>query len=436
VNWHREEQLPSFDRPLSEEDAYQLLHNPRLGFEHDRQARSLVRAALLDPANKPLRDCLKQKVQRSYARFLEAHDPYFINMPRQGYFKPPSRNNRSIIICEMPDREVLWIPLKNLTRNLICTGRTGGAKTSWLRLLVAMILNAGGLIIVIDRKGDFLECETLCRPELNILPLKARELQIALLQPQFDVNSHINTLVAILKSHFSLHASSRLLTHSLFDLYQRNKEPRLDDWIPEIKTSRATDVRGYKEAALACIESLQKSSDGIFEYARSDCLERLTLREGCTIIDTSWLASDIASLIASILINHEFEARKRSRERRERPLFFLLDDSLAMVSGAQSFEVEGGTNPIANWAHLMRAFNMGMIVGVQNWCLISPVLKLNTENVVCVGAYDRDADELSRFMELTREQKQVLPELQPGEVVVICRGVYSKAIRGKFPEVL
>ena len=106
------------------------------------------------------------------------------------------------------------------------------------------------------------------------------------------------------------------------------------------------------------------------------------------------------------------------------------------IIGSKGYESEGHTSPIADWALLGRALNIGLVIGAQNFSLISPTLRNNCDTVVSMGSYGEDASALAKFMNLNREQASVLPLIRPGEAIAIARSQWPLALRGAVPEVV
>jgi hypothetical protein len=78
---------------------------------------------------------------------------------------------------------------------------------------------------------------------------------------------------------------------------------------------------------------------------------------------------------------------------------------------------------------------MGMVVSAQNFSLLHRALQHNTDGLMVFASYGRDAEELSRFMNLTREQAAMLPILRPGQAVALARSVWPLAVHGLVPRV-
>lgn len=302
-------------------------------------------------------------------------------------------------------------------------------------------------IVAFDRKGDLVESERLCRQGLPLFVFSCFEIVLAMLQPivqpvtKRTLTAFINITVQLLATQFRLYASRRLMLDTLHLLFRRVRQggtwPTLSEWIDcleKINVPAMSRYGQYKEALLFSLKGLYYELGDVLDYAASDFLERLFVTPGCFVINTSGISVESASLLASLLINHAYESRADADISQCQPIFFVLDDALPIVHGGTAAESEGGINPMSNWSMMGRSRRIGMIVAVQNFSLISPALRNNTDTICCFGSTGRDAEELSRHLNLTREQAAVLPVMRPGEVVVWARSVHPLAVYGRQPE--
>lgn len=296
-------------------------------------------------------------------------------------------------------------------------------------------------IVGFDRKGDLIDCAWLCQRELPVLVLRWQELQIAMLQAVGDVQRFINTLTQLLASHLSLFASRRLMLETLVLLFNRARRPAtwpvLDEWIDLIDRVRANALSRlgqYREALLYGLLEIKLSFGDVLSYAASDMIEKITRFQGLAIILTDGLSPPMASLLASLFVHDPYERRGLDQELAAHQLTYIFDDAGPLTYGSHPSEVEGGLNPLSTWAFHGRSRGIGFVVSAQNYSLISPVWRMNAANIVCCGAYGRDAQELKRDLHLTDAQAELLHVMQPGECVALCRGVWPLAVKGQFPE--
>ena len=289
-----------------------------------------------------------------------------------------------------------------------------------------------------------MDCELLANHRHAPLVLMAPELSIALFQPPAGVASSTfcSGIVQLLATHLNLFASRRLMSETL-DLVLRRKRqpgtwPLLSAWIDvieQIHVHAASRLGQYREAALYAIKSIYTELGSALDCARSSMLDILLAQSGCFIVVTDGLSAEAASLLASLIINYAFQQRARVDPRRLTPLIFILDDALPLIRAGSAGESEGGINPIATWAFMGRSRRIGLICAAQNYSEVAQALRNNADTVLCFGSYGKDARELARDLDLTREQASMLPVIRPGEVIAMARSVWPLACRGRVPEV-
>jgi len=299
-------------------------------------------------------------------------------------------------------------------------------------------------IVAFDRKQELVDCQLLTQGRAGVFPLMYRELELAMLQPVagMSVFAFTSVIVELLANHLNLMASRRLMRETLQILFKRPRQqgtwPTLSEWIDLIEKIRVDAVSRlgqYREAALYALKGIENELGEVVGFAASNLLERMYSQAGCFVIMTGGLSVEAASLLASLFINHAYLSREASDSGSRHPLIFVLDDALPLVRGNAAAESEGGINPLSTWAFMGRSRGIGFVVAAQNFSLISPVLRNNSDTVLCFGSYGRDAEELARHLNLDRDQAAVLPVLRPGEVVAIARSGWPLAVYGRVPEV-
>ncbi len=429
------------DDPL---DILQRFRDPGMRYGDIPGADLLAQARMLAVHDSYLADLHAHLEHDQMAKAVISGDPYYGNPPPSGTL-PPLEQGR-IPIARLLTDDVLSIPIEHLVRNMLLCGPTGSGKTNYLRILLAAVMKSpSGLVVAFDRKGgELVNCATLTTPGIPIWVLLFNELMLAALQKpdQVALDSFVNTFVQLTATQLNLFASRRLLGETLALQYKRERPqgrwPRLSDWIAtidNIHVNALSRLGQYREAALWSLKSIYRELWQVIDYAASNMLDELFKLRGCVVISTSGLSVEAESFLISLIINHAYLSRQNQDPDSIEPLIFVLDDSLPLVRGDTAREVEGGINPISNWAFMGRSRKISLVCAIQNFALISPALSNNSDTVLCFGSYGQDAHSLARYMNLTPEQAAVLPVIRPGEVIAIARSTWPVAIRGSVPEV-
>ena len=257
------------------------------------------------------------------------------------------------------------------------------------------------------------------------------------------MNRWINIITSLVATQLNLFASRRLLMETLQPLFRSNRSlgtwTTVSQWIHVIDKVRADPLSrqgGYREAALFALRTLYSELGSSIDYAASDFFERIFATPGCFIIRTGGLSVESASFLASLFANWIYESRGVPGRAPGHPVLFVMDDALPLIKGNTASESEGATsNPLATWSFMGRSRGIGFAIAAQNYSLVSPAFRNNAATVMAFGSYGRDAEEISRDLNLTSEQSTVLPLLQPGQVVAISRPVWPVPVMGRIPEV-
>lgn len=302
------------------------------------------------------------------------------------------------------------------------------------------------LIVAFDAKdGELVDCAFLARIGLPLFVLSFTDLAIAALQPpqNMAIGAFINVMTQLFAVHLDLFASRRLMGDTLDLLFKRRRAPGTWPWFSEwmatiekIHANAVSRLGQYREAALWAMKGVYRELGGVIDYTSSNMLEQIFSMQGCVVIHTGGLSVEARSLLASLFINYAFESRKGEDPDELRPLVFMLDDALPLLRGSAAADAEGGINPISTWSFMGRSRKIGICAAVQNFSLLSPAFSNNASTVLCFGSYGRDAEELARYMNLTRDQAAMLPVAQRGGVVAIARSVWPMAVRGRVAEVV
>jgi hypothetical protein len=420
---------------------HQTISEPMLRWADDPRRVKLSQRLMGNPFNAPLQRQFNKEVEKCQIKAMASGCPYYQNPPPPGFL---SQTPNSIRLCQvLPTEDIFSIPTQEFSKNVLVVGASGGGKTNNLRIIITGLVEAGATVVCFDRKGDLLDCKILSNPKLPIIARTWEETPIALLQPPTGIGKtpFVTTFVEILAAHLDLFASRRIMLETLHMLFQREKEkneggrPTLTKWIEMLSNIQAkgfTRQGQYKEASLLALKEIAWAFEsGIIDYEKSSLVEKITAFQGCTVIETGGLSARVASIYTSVFINWAYE--RRGIERHERGCFFILEDSLPLVTGSHAKESEGGINPLSNWAFMGRSRNMGLIVSAQNFGLISPALRNNTDNIIVCSSSGEDIGALARHLQLTREQAAKIFVLQPGEVIVFSGSVHPLPMFGISP---
>ena len=425
---------------LSPEEALAILQHPMMLAAHDPKIVKLVKLLRFCPSPE-FAGMLRREIRMRRFAAQAFVDAFLENYPPRKKLPPVQPGRIPLVKLQTGGTMSLEVGLGGTARNILLCGPTGSGKTNALKVILTAA-SGKSIIVVFDKKGDLAEVAEF-QQQGEVVCIDAREIKLAMFQPipKMRVEDFVAIITEILARGLNLMASRRLISDVLTMMFTRKNNgstrvslSQLIEDIERIRANSLSRLGQYREAVLYALKDLLRRSGGILDYTESNFLQEVFSRCRTFIIDCGNIPVDHLSLIVSLFYMHVYESRRISRTNYP-PLLMVVDDALPLVTGSTAGETEGGTNPISTWSFMGRSFNIGLVVSAQNFSLISPALRNNTDTLMCFGGLGEDVQALARHMNLTREQAAVIPQLSPGEAIVFARSEWPLAVKGFVPEV-
>lgn len=423
-------------RPISQREILEIQQDRDLRIEEKTLLKNLQDLAM-KTRRVEIHDWYKRELEAEFIRLERDPDPFRRNLPTLG--QCPFSNASDFPLMYYRPNEWFSIPLgrRGTNQNVLVVGPTGFGKSNFIKLLI-IAFSGRAITIVFSPKGD-----------LELVGKFGLPGDTVVLDPKADIRlsfsdcsaflSHeelISKTLEILDPHLQLGTSVRLLAGILQHIDPRRLCPsEIISQLEKIDAARTSSLGGSRDQLSYKITGFVNRTGQIFESQSSNFLEEVFSRPQTIVVKTGGLTNKDASLIASWTIHYIYEKR-RIEQKSNPPVVFFLDDAMPIVYGTRTRESEGRTVPIATWSFMGRSLGLGLVVGAQNYSLISPSLRNNTSTVVCLGAFGEDQTAISQFMGLDSEQAAILPTLPRGEAVAIARNQWPMALRGYVPEVV
>ncbi len=297
------------------------------------------------------------------------------------------------------------------------------------------------LIILFDIKGDALKCKALRKKGLDILSLSWKELQICIAQPprgmETDLASWLSSLTFVIATNFDLFMSTTVIMDTWAELFKESRPagtfPTLTEWITKVeKYKGGWRITNYRDTTLMIAKFLAWSFRETLDYAQSDMLHKmLTDKEGLVRINCMGLSPVMAGFLACLFINYAFEYRRRFGGQD--CVLFVLDDAQPLLMGSHRTVTEGNLNPVTQWITLSRYLNMGMVFGVQNLSVISPLVTGNVTNLAVFQSFADDKRAAAQILSLSEEQAERIDKLKKGSAIFALRELHEYPVLGFVP---
>ena len=427
---------------LTPDEAIAILQSPEIMAKHDPKIVKLIRLVQSFPAREHAA-LLRREIRVRFLVHRANSNPFFENAPSRGELPELKQGRVPLLTMETGGVLSVEVGLNGTAKNIITAGPTGSGKTNWLK---ALLLAAAGqaIIVVFDRKGDLAPVVEYEQPG-DVVLLEASDLKLAMFQPPpgMAVVDFISIMTEMLARNLSLIASRRLISDTLMYLFTKKGKggeqhkvclSEVVEHLERMKVHAMSRLGQYREAVLYALKDLHRRSSGILDYSESNFLEQVFSQRRTLIIDCGNIAVDHLSIIVSLFYMYIYESR-RIAGTNSPSVMIVVDDALPLVTGSSAAESEGGINPISTWSFMGRSFNIGLVISGQNFSIISPALRNNTDTVMCFGGSGEDVQAIARHMNLTPEQAACIPRLQPGEVIAFARSVWPYAVKGYIPKV-
>lgn len=426
------------ERRLRIDEELRLRQDREIRIEEDPYASTLLDVTQVS-GNPQYHARLDRLVKSKMVDLARNPDAFRVNLPGPGALSPLTPGRAPLLfLC---NDQALTIPLgaKGTSLNTIVVGRTGAGKTNLLMLILVAFAGLA-ITIIFDRKGGLDRLGQYDLPGGVVILDADCDLQMSFaegldfLSPRY----HLSQLTDLIASHARIFTSRRLLLHVFHDVLKQYGPSGLTlnralSELHSIDVTRSSRIGGYRDSVIAALEGIVDRTGMLFN-GTGNVLQEMFSRPRIIVVRTGGLATQDATLLATLVYRYVYELR-RVRDVNTPPVILAVDDAMPFVSGSKGSESEGNVSPIAEFATLGRALNIGLMVAAQNFSLISPTLKNNSNAVLSLSSFGEDAAALARFMNLTSEQAAMLPLVRPGEAIAIARSEWPLALHGVFPEV-
>lgn len=128
-----------------------------------------------------------------------------------------------------------------------------------------------------------------------------------------------------------------------------------------------------------------------------------------------------------------YEYRKNQGETKDLRHMIIIEEAHNILSKAKERR-QGGETVMETTLRMIRKFGQGVIVIDQEPSKVSESMKANTNTKITFTLGNgKDIQDISRSMELTKEQTRYLDTLKVGQAMVKIKGRIDKPILVKFP---
>ncbi len=342
-------------------------------------------------------------------------------------FSLPSLGHEGLVVGR--DARGTWVrqPYASFDGHTLVLASSGGAKTSWMLMILSQLLTSGVGLLAFDTYKQSLRGLLAIGRRLGreVVVIRAHDDRWNLLDPGgLDARTHLQLVVSLLSRTLGLPGVSRaLLQNAIFDLFesyglfqsQKKNAPTLFDVFEHVRTSMPDANYAARQALLERLGSLLVSiTPAVGAWRRGwraeDLQNHLVVFELASA--SEWhRALRLTSIMFQLM-------HLRNRSGGGSPLMIVADDALPMLQGAG---VEGGgLTPLAEALTLVRSSGLTFFVLAQTLAGIDPSLVASLNNKI-VGRLASAHDWAAVGRELFLDQRQLAwarANLRPGTLLV------------------
>lgn len=152
------------------------------------------------------------------------------------------------------------------------------------------------------------------------------------------------------------------------------------------------------------------------------------------VLELDRLSNDDKTFLTEALLLWIYEYRKNQGETKELRHVIIIEEAHNILSKAKERKA-GGETVMETTLRMIRKFGQGVVVLDQEPSKVSESMKANTNTKITFTLGNgKDIQDISKSMELTREQTKSLDILKVGHAIVKIKGRIDKPILIKFPK--
>ena len=316
-------------------------------------------------------------------------------------------------------------------------GRTGGSKSSLIRIPVIEWAKRGYLVIVFQSKDEYADLATMPELKGQVLPLRASETMISIFEEHKGTKKtdHTNAMLDnASRSYERLYAQR--LSHDILEQLYRRLQPgyspplaELIDAHEQFRPGRGSVEAQYRESMLFTWREIHNSFGAIFDYYKSDFFECLAQWRGLVTIQ---IDAPVAAFTfyAMLFVYYFYLTRKSFGIKLDLlpPVVIVFEDATMLTSGNELH----GESPLTSIAFMARQYKMGFVYA-NHTLSASPRLLANLESIFVLGMSDQDPHRIQQLLTCTPDQAARVSTLQPGEAIARIPSMWPQPVYCRFP---
>lgn len=335
---------------------------------------------------------------------------------------------------------------RELTKHVLITGMTGTGKTTATLQIIDQLKRYNKNFLVFDWQREYKKLKRHNKlQKLKVLSV-GREANFRfnpLCPPKgTDVLEWMAKLVDVINhAYLGGYGTEFILRDVLLKAYKHTKTLEGSGDYPNFLLVRQLLTKNFfkgrqdlwNQTAIRILENLtyQGGLGPTLNTERKTNLKALLKQD--LILELDRLSNNDKTFLTEAIMLWIYEYRKNQGETKELRHVIIIEEAHNILSKAKERR-QGGETVMETTLRMIRKFGQGVIVLDQEPSKVSESMKANTNTKITFTLGNgKDIQDISKSMELTKEQTKYLDILKVGQALVKIKGRIDKPILVKFP---
>jgi DNA helicase HerA-like ATPase len=393
------------------------------------------------------------KTKESWRRKISLLGEKLLNQYENDIKLPPPLPEETIGEYELgkiiyPDKpySVFGLREDEFCKHIMITGMTGTGKTTAVIQILKELRKHDRNFMVFDWQREYKKLRKLEQfKELRVLRVEKDSFKFNPLIPPkgTDVLEWTAKLVDVIDhAYLGSYGTEYILRDLLIKAYKHTKTLEGKEEYPTFKLVKEylkkNFFRGrmewWNQTAMRILDNLTYEG-GLGPVLNTEKKTNLKeLLKSDVIIELDPLSNDDKKFLTEALLLWIYEFRKNQGETQEFRHGIIIEEAHNILSKKKE-KTEGGETIMESTLRMIRKFGEAVIVIDQEPSKLSESIKANTNTKITFTLGNgKDIEDISKSMELTREQEKYLDTLKVGHAIIKVKGRIEKPVMVYFPK--
>jgi DNA helicase HerA-like ATPase len=391
------------------------------------------------------KEAIGRKIRLLAERFLDSYQDG-IRLPPPAPEETNGEYQLGTIIYPDTPHSAFGLREDEFCKHIMITGMTGTGKTTATIQILRELRRHGKSFMVFDWQREYKKLKkSEDFKEVTVLRVEREGFKFNPLIPPkgTDAREWTAKLVDVINhAYLGSYGTEYILRDLLIKAYKHTKTLEGSEEYPTFKLVREYLKKNFfkgrmewwNQTAIRILDNLtyEGGLGPVLNTEKKTNLKEL-LKEDI-IIELDTLSNDDKKFLTEALILWIYEFRKNQGETEEFRHAIIIEEAHNILSKKKE-KTEGGETIMESTLRMIRKFGESIIVIDQEPSKLSESIKANTNTKITFTLGNgKDIEDISRSMELTREQEKYLDILKVGHAIIKVKGRIDKPVMVYFPK--